>query len=177
MAGTATWQALQAASQGQVLLPAPQAPTFLLLQRGGRGGRWGQGGRSSFALEAAHGGQGKALAPQVWSAARGLGPVLRTSVLPPEDEGRAHPGDKGTRLGVGWGGEPCSHHQGPTGHTLAFLEAGGFFRFLCGWTRPRRAGGTGRDGRLSGCSRRPVGLLPPRPAGSTSNGSQRALPS
>lgn len=105
--------------------------------------------------------KGKPRPPQVWPAAGGLGPVLRTSFLPPEDEGRAHPCAKGTRLGVGWGGEPCSHHQGPRGHTLAFLEAGGFFRFLCGWTRPRRAGGTGRDGWLSGCPHRPVGLLPP----------------
>lgn len=55
------------------------------------------------------------------------------------------------------GREPCSHCQGPRRHTLAFLADRGFFRFLCGRTRPRRAGGTGRD---VGLSFRPV---PPTP--------------
>lgn len=43
------------------------------------------------------------------------------------------------------GRRALQHHQGPRKLTLtlAFLEAS-FFRFLGGWTRPRRAGGTKR---------------------------------
>lgn len=103
--------------------------------------------------------KGKPRPPQLWPAARGLGPIL---LPPPWGQGASTPSTpwwQGNQIGEGGGA--CSHHQGPRGHTLAFLEARGFFRFLWGWTRPRRAGGTGRDGGLSGCPRRPVCLLPP----------------
>ena len=98
-------------SQGQVLLPAPQVPTFLLLQHGGRGGRWGQDSRFSLALEAAHDGQGKAPAPATLASSQGSGADSPSS---PEDKGQAHqahPGDKETRLGRG--GAPAAITKAP----------------------------------------------------------------
>ena len=152
MGGTATWQALQAASQGQVLLPAPQAPTFLLLQHGGRGGQWGQDSRFSFALEAAHDGQGKAPGPTTLASGQGYGADSPSSLLRTRGKHTKH--TLVTRE-PDWGGGGLQPSPRPQGTYLGLLRGEGLLPLL---VRVDEAAQSRRNWK-----RRPAQRLPPAP--------------
>lgn len=119
--------------------------------------------------------KGKPRLPQLWPAARGLGPIL---LPPPRTRGKHTKHTLVTRKPDWGGGGRLQPSPRPQGTYLGLLRGEGLLPLL---VRVDEAAQSRRNWKRRRAQRLPpppcVPAPTPSPAGSTSSGSQRALPS